>query len=167
MRSATRKEIFLFTMMGQALLNIQVLEECLSLSITLKADVGYPPKISKTEADLRLKNRLSKTLGKAVNEAAEKKLYVENLEAALKAFLKERNWFTHQIVNDFYNPHKQDIVLIRIKAIALEAHRLQRMIEDDLITYAESNELDMSSVRAAIKQWEYGFESTKSLEDRL
>lgn len=41
MRPATQEEVALFTMMGQALLNIQVLEECLSASITLKVDVGY------------------------------------------------------------------------------------------------------------------------------
>lgn len=43
MRSANKEEISLSTLMGQTLLNIQVLEECLSVSITLKADVGYPP----------------------------------------------------------------------------------------------------------------------------
>lgn len=55
MRPATQEEIALFTLMGQALLNIQVLEECLSMSITLKIDVGYPHKISKAEADRLLK----------------------------------------------------------------------------------------------------------------
>ena len=41
MRPTTQEELALFTIMGQALLNIQVLEECLSTSITSKADVGY------------------------------------------------------------------------------------------------------------------------------
>jgi hypothetical protein len=40
MPPASHEEVTLFALMGQALLNIQVLEECLSASITLKVDVG-------------------------------------------------------------------------------------------------------------------------------
>lgn len=156
MRPAAHEEVFLFTMMGQALLNTQVLEECLSVSITLKVDVGYPRKISKAEADKTLKRRLRKyTLGGAIREAAEKKLYADDIHCALEAFLKERNWFTHRIVDDFYAPAKRDYLLVRIKSIAIEANSIQRAIENDLIIFSEANGLDMSNVRAAIKQWDH------------
>ena len=154
-RPASQGEILLFTMMGQAMLNIQVLEECLGASITIKLDVGYPRKISKAEADEKLQHRLRKyTLGGAIKEASKNKLYSEEIQSALGDFLKERNWFTHRIVDDVYTPSKWDALFVRIKSIANEAHRIQRAIEDDLISYSESNGLDMSSVRAAIKQWE-------------
>lgn len=68
--------------------------------------------------------------------------------------MKERNWFTHRIVDDVYSPAEWDALFVRIKSIANEAHRIQRAIEDDLICYSENNGLDMSSVRTAIKQWE-------------
>lgn len=159
MRPATQEEVALFTIMGQALLNIQVLEECLSASITLKVDVGYPHKLSKGEADEKLKRRLRKyTLGDAIKEAAEKKLYAEDVQLALEAFLQERNWFTHRIVDDVYNPAKWAALFTRLKSIANEAHRIQRAIEDDLILFSEANGLDMSNVRAAIKQWDHSYE---------
>ncbi|MBE2191064.1 MAG: hypothetical protein IAE63_02660 [Alphaproteobacteria bacterium] len=159
MRPATQEEVVLFTMMGQALLNIQILEECLSASITLKVDVGYPRKISKAEADEKLKRRLRKyTLGNAIKEAAEKKLYAENVQSALEDFLHERNWFTHRIVDDVYTPAKWGALFVRLKSIANEAHRIQRAIEDDLILFSEANGLNMSNVRAAIRQWDHGYE---------
>ena len=155
MRPATQEEVALFTMMGQTMLNIQVLEECLGASITIKVDVGHPRKISKVEADARLKHLLRKyTLGGAIKEASKNKLYSKEIQAALGAFLKERNWFTHRIVDDVYSPAEWDALFVRIKSIANEAHRIQRAIEDDLICYSENNGLDMSSVRTAIKQWE-------------
>ena len=158
MRPAAQEEVVLFTMMGQALLNIQVLEECLSASITLKVDVGYPRKLSKAEADEKLKRRLRKyTLGNAIKEAAEKKLYAEDIQLALEDFLQERNWFTHRIVDDVYTPAKWAALFARLKSIANEAHRIQRAIEDDLILFSEANGLDMSNVRAAIKQWDHSF----------
>ena len=151
-RPAPQGESLLFTMMGKAMLNIQVLEECLGTSITLKLDVGYPRKISKAEADEKRKDRLRKyTLGDAIKEASKNNLYSDEIQSALGAFLKERNWFTHRIVDDVYSPAKWDGLFVRIKSIANEAHRIQRAIEDDLISYAENNGLDMSSVRAAIK----------------
>jgi hypothetical protein len=159
MRPAAQEEVVLFTMMGQALLNIQVLEECLSASITLKVDVGYPCKLSKAEADEKLKHRLRKyTLGNAIKEAAEKKLYAEDVQLALETFLQERNWFTHRIVDDVYTPAKWAALFARLKSIANEAHRIQRAIEDDLILFSEANGLDMSNVRAAIKQWDHSYE---------
>lgn len=157
-RPASQGEILLFTMMGQAMLNIQVLEECLGASITIKVDVGHPRKISKDEADEKLKHRLRKyTLGGAIKKASKNKLYSEEIHSALEDFLKERNWFTHRIVDDVYTPSKWDALFVRIKSIASEAHRIQRTIEDDLISYSEANGLDMSSVRAAIKQWDHSY----------
>ena len=157
MRPATQEEVSLFTIMGQALLNIQVLEECLSASITLKVDVGYPHKLSKGEADEKLKYRLRKyTLGNAIKEAAAKKLYTEDVQLALEVFLQERNWFAHRIVDDVYTPAKWGALFARVKSIANEAHRIQRAIEDDLILFSEANGLNMQNVRAAISQWDHG-----------
>jgi hypothetical protein len=151
MRPVTQEELFLFTLMGQVLLNIQVLEETLNASITLKIDVGYPRKISIEESTARLKQRLHDyTLGKAIKEAKNQELYSEEIQVALNNLLKERNWFIHRIVDDFYDPKKRSSLLNRLKFIATEAHRIQRAIEDDLISFAESNGLDMSSVKAQL-----------------
>lgn len=153
MRPATQEEVALFALMGQALLNIQVLEECLSASITLKVDVGHPRKVSKIEADKLLKKRRALTMGKAIQQALNKELYADNLQDALRSFLAERNWLVHKSIDDIYMLTGRNMLLRRIKFIALEAHRIQRAIEDDLILFSESIGLDMSRVRAAIKQW--------------
>lgn len=153
-RPASQQELLLFTLTGQALLNIQVMEECLSMSITLKVDVGYPRKASKNEADELLKKRRSLTLGQAIKESLKNQLYTDDLQGALKAFLDERNWLVHKSIDDFYAPTGKDVLLIRLKSIATEAHKLQRKIEEDLIDFAQSNGLDMSTVKQAIKQSE-------------
>lgn len=153
MRPATQEEIALFALMGQALLNIQVLEECLSASITLKVDVGYPRKASKAEADELLKKRRAFTLGKAIKAALKEELYTDDLQKALVAFLDERNWLVHKSIDDIYAPTGRNALFQRIKNIAMEAHRIQREIEDDLIVFSESNGMDMSRVRAAIQRY--------------
>ncbi|MDX1950190.1 MAG: hypothetical protein SFT90_06805 [Rickettsiales bacterium] len=154
-KPASQGEFILFTMMGQALLNIQVMEECLSMSITLKADVGHPKNVSKNEADELLKKRRSLTLGKAITEAKKHNIYQGELQDALKAFLDDRNWLVHKSIDDFYAPTGKDLLLKRLANIANDAHKLQREIEDDLIKFSESNGLDMSKVKQYISQLEH------------
>jgi len=153
MRPANQEEVSIFTLMGQALLNIQVLEDTLSRSITLKVDVGHPRKVSRAEVDELLKKRQSFTLGKAVGVAAKQSLYSDALRAGLESLVEERNWFVHKSLDDFYIPVRREALVKRLNSMALEAHRLQRTIEDDLIAYSEANGLDMSAVRAQIKDF--------------
>jgi hypothetical protein len=159
MRPASQEEITLFTLMGQTLLNIQVLEECLSVSITLKADAGHPHKIPIAEANELLKKRRALTLGKAIKEALKRELYEDRLQEALSTFLQERNWLVHKSIDDIYTPTGRPKLFQRIQTIAIEAHRLQRMIEDDLIAFSEGHGMDMSAVKAAIRDF-----SRKSIE---
>lgn len=156
-RPASPEEVVLFAMMGQALLNIQVMEECLSMAITLKADVGCPRKVSKAEADELLKKRRTHTLGHAIREAVKNDLYGDDLQSVLNEFLNERNWLVHKSIDDFYAPTGKDKLLMRLTSIAIDAHKIQREIENDLIAYAESKGLDMSNVRQAITKWQHGF----------
>ena len=155
MRPASQEEIALFALMGQALLNIQVLEECLSVSITLKVDVGYPRKISKAEAECILKERKKFTLGDAIKEAQEKKLYPDTLQKDLGSFRHERNWLAHRCIDEFYMPERRKLFVERLKHVASASYRLQRMIENDLIEFSEANGGDMSAVRAAIEKYSH------------
>lgn len=151
MRHANPDEVTLFALMGQTLLNIQVLEDALSRSITLKADVGHPHKLSREEVEQLLKKRQALTLGQAVGTATKNKLFAEGLQGALRKFLEERNWFVHKSLDDFYTPALRHALASKLKSIALEAHRIQRLIEDDLVAFSESNGLDMSAVKEALK----------------
>lgn len=156
MRAASQEEVALFALMGQTLLNIQVLEDTLSRSLTLKADVGHPRTVPKAEVDELLKKRQAFTLGKAIGAAAQKALYADDLQTALGTFLEERNWFVHKSLDDFYIPAQRSTLVARLKLMAQEAHRLQRLIEDDLIVFSESHGTDMSAVRAEIRSFEEG-----------
>lgn len=149
MRPACPQEVFLLTQLGQALLNIQVLEDTLSRSITLKVDVGHPRKVSRTAVDELLKKRQSFTLGKAVGVAMQHSLYPDNLYAPLRKLVEERNWFVHKSIDDFYIPARRKALASRLNSIALEAHRLHRAIEGDLISHSEAIGIDMSAVKAA------------------
>lgn len=152
MRIANQEAIFIFTLMGQSLLNLQVLEDTLSRSITLKVDVGHPRKVSRAEVDVLLKKRQSFTLGKAVGIAVQHKLYPDGLHAALRLLVEERNWFIHKSVDDFYISPRREALVSRLKNIEREAHRLQRAVEEDLIMYSEHNGLDMTAVREAMNK---------------
>lgn len=154
-RPASQEEILSFTMMGQALLNIQVMEEALSMAIALKIDIGCPRKVSMEEVDGFLERRRLLTLGQAIKEAKIHKIYEDGLQASLKKFLDERNWLVHRSIGVFYAPAGKEELWNRIKNIAVEAHRLQREIEDDLINFAQTNGLDMSSIRNAISHWQH------------
>lgn len=153
MRPATQQEVFI--LVGQAMVCVQTLEECLSVATTLKVDVGHPRNFTKAEADELLKKRRAFTLGKAIKEAQKKNLYSDNVQKALEAILEQRNWLVHKNLDDIYDPNSSDVLVHRLRYIAWEANRIKRAIEDDLILFSESNGLDMSHVRAAIKAWDH------------
>lgn len=92
-------------------------------------------------------------MGQAVQEAANKRLYADDIQEVLKKFLIERNWLVHKSIDNIYMPINRNALFHRLKAIGIEAHRMQRAIEEDLLSFSESMGLDMSHVRAAIKQW--------------
>lgn len=153
MRSAIQEETTMFVLMGQAMLGIQVLEECLSVSITLKTDVGYPYKVPKVKADEILQKRRRYTLGQAIKEAAQRAVYQDALQVDLENFLDQRNWLVHKSIDSIYDTTTRASLLVRLKYIAVEARKLQRALEDDLINFSEGHGLDMSGVKAAIKAY--------------
>ena len=146
----------LYCLIGEAVCMIQHLEGALSVSITLKKDVKYPHSMSMEEAEDHLKKYQSYPLGKAIQIAKKTSLYSDTLYSDLKAFLEERNWlvhkFLHHNLDDMNITSARDRLLHRIKAISSKAKMLQGTIEADLITFSESVGMDMSRVRAYIKQ---------------
>ncbi len=147
---ANRDEITLYCLMGEALCKIQILEDALSHSITLKKDIKHPHGISRQEADNILKKYRSYTLGKAIKLAKGQMLYSDVLQSNLEAFLEERNWLVHKSMDDIISGKE---IFNRIKGIANRAQILQRAIEDDLIELSESIGVDMSEVHAEIKRY--------------
>ena len=158
MKPTSQDVTALYYLIGEAVFMIQYLEGALSVSITLKKDVKHPGNMSKEEADNRLKKHQSLTLGKAIDLAKESNLYSDTLYNELKDFKEERNWLIHKFVNhnldDIHATSTRDGLFRRIKIISNRASMLQRAIETDLLEFSESKDVNMSRVRAAIKQYQ-------------
>ena len=151
-KSASEQELLLYCFAGEALCAIQHIEDAISHSIVLK--INAPP--TKPEADQLLEKHRSYTLGKAIKISEEASLYNEVLQQELKRFLSERNWLVHRSIalsRDEWDANvSRDKLFSRLKAITTNVQRLQRLIENDLIEFAEAQGKDMSRVKAYINK---------------
>jgi hypothetical protein len=132
---ANESEITLYCFLGEALLKIQILEQTLTHSITIKMN----PEETKEKADEFLKQHQRYTLGKAVNIAKEKKLFNSALQDELDSFFKQRNWLIHSVVigneENFNAGIIKDELFQKIKSISDKAESIQRIIEYDLVDF--------------------------------
>lgn len=152
-RSASGYEISLYCHVGEAVCTVQYVEDALSHSIVLKVSVPS----TRSEADLDLEKHQKYTLGKAIRIAREKDIYSELIQNELSKFLKERNWLIHKSIAQnagaLEKNENRDRLINRIKAITKHAHELLKMIEDDMIDFAEASGKDMSRVKSEISKY--------------
>lgn len=115
---ANPDEITLYTYIGEALCKIQIVEQALSHSITLKMN----PAETKEKADVFLREYQSYTFGKAIKIAHEKGLYSLSIQDELQSFLKQRNWLVHKVIlenqHDLLAENKKEELFYKIKSIA-------------------------------------------------
>lgn len=145
MKPANQEEIMLYTRMGEAVCKIQILEQALSHSITVKLN----PDVAENDANVFLSKQQSLTFGKVVKLAANEGAYSDKLQKALEELLAERNWLVHKAMLDSQKENRIVIVesiLQRIKSIADNAEKLQLVIEWDLIEFAQTKGRNMSRV---------------------
>lgn len=158
---ANNNEINLYCFLGEAVLKVQIVEQALSYSITLKMN----PEETKERADECLKQYQSYTLGQAIKIAVKENLYNLSLQDELKAFLKQRNWLIHKVIigneEDFKAGNIRDELLNKIKDISDKAESIQRAIEYDLIDFCTSKGKDMSETQALLKLQEKGIRIRK------
>lgn len=153
---ANQDEITLYCFMGEALWKIQIVEQALSHSVTLKMN----PAETKEQADEVLKQHQSYTLGKAIKVAIKETLYNLSLQDELNAFLEQRNWLVHKAMfesqNDLNTENKKEELFNKIKSISDKAESIQHEIEYDMINYCSSKGKDMSKILALLKLQEQG-----------
>ena len=152
---ANQDEITLYCFMGEALWKIQVVEQALSHSITLKMN----PAETKEKADEFLKQNQSYTLGKAIKVAAKESLYSLPLQEELNKFLEQRNWLVHKAMSESQhslNTNQKEALFKKIKSISDEAESIQHEIEYDMISFCSSKGKDMSRILALLKLQEQG-----------
>jgi len=154
---ASRDVASLYYILGEALCMIQLLEDALSHSITLKKDVRVPYSMPKAAAAVFLQKNRSLTFGQALKMAKKYKLCSDILLDRLAVFLAERNWLVHKcLIENIDNMHealKREQVFYKIKTIFNTANILQRAVEEDLMHFSELRGLDMSGVRTAIERY--------------
>lgn len=158
---ANNNEINLYCFVGEAVLKIQMVEQALSYSITLKMN----PEETKEKADECLKQHQRYTLGQAIKIAIRENLYNLSLQDELNAFLKPRNWLVHKVIigneEDFNAGNIKEELLNKIKDISDKAESILRAIEYDLIDFCSSKGKDISETQTLLKLQEQGIRIRK------
>jgi len=153
---ANKNETTLYCFVGEAIWKIQLVEQALSFSITLKMN----PAATKKQADEALKQHQSYTLGKAINIATKEKLFDSSLQDELFTFLNQRNWLIHKAMAESHHEknweNSKEELFQKIKSISNKAETIQRKIEYDMIAFCSSNGKDMSKILALLKLQEQG-----------
>jgi hypothetical protein len=157
---ASQEEILLYTLTGEALWRIQLVEQALSHAITLKLN----PEETIEKADMVLKTYQSYTLGKAIKKAIEKGLYEPTLQNDLNDFLVQRNWFIHkmysEVFEDINSVSKREKLFAelyqKVKSITIKAAKIQRSIEEDMIEFCKSKGRDMFEVVELLRLHDQG-----------
>ena len=103
-KKASQKEISLYTLLGESLCAVQILEDALSHSIVLKKTEPE----QKKEADNLLKKQQKYTLGTAINIVKKESLPPKPLEVELFKLLTDRNWLIHESLTDNKDDFKSD-----------------------------------------------------------
>lgn len=158
---ANESEITLFCFLGEALLKIQMLEQALSYSITLKMN----PEETKEKADEFLKKQQRYTLGTAIKTASEKKLFNTAIQEELNSFLQQRNWLVHSVIvgneENFNAGTIKEELFQKIKSISDKAESIQHVIEYDIIEFCSSKGRDMWHIKEVLKLQDKGIRIRK------
>lgn len=154
-------KITLYCFLGEALLKIQMLEQALSHSITIKM---YPDE-TREKADEFLKKQQRYTLGQAIKTALEKKLFNSAIQDELNSFLEQRNWLVHSVLigneEDFNAGNIKEELLQKIKSISDKAENMKHIIEYDMIDFCSSKGRDMSKIKELLQLKENGIRVRK------
>ena len=143
MKPANQEQMWLYARMGEAICQIQILEQALSHCLTLKLN----PDVEESKANIFLLQQQRNTFGNVVRLAAKKSVYPEELQKALEEVLDERNWLVHHAMRDSQQGNRivvMDSILQRIKSITDKAERLQQLLEWDLIDLSASKGRNVS-----------------------
>lgn len=145
MKQADQEQIFLYARMGEAICQIQILEQALSHCLTVKLN----PSAEESEANTFLLKQQRNTFGNVVRLAAEKSVYSDTLQKALEELLLERNWLVHHAMRDSQQGNRIIVMepfLQKVKSITDKAERLQQLLEWDLIYFSESKGRNVSNL---------------------
>lgn len=143
MKPANQEQMWLYARMGEAICQVQILEQALSHCLALKLN----PDVEESEANIFLLQQQRNTFGNVVRLAAKKGAYSDELQKALEEVLDQRNWLVHHAMRDSQQGNRivvMDSILQKIKSITDKAERLQQLLEWDLIDFSASKGRNVS-----------------------
>lgn len=143
MKQANQEQMWLYARMGEAICQIQILEQALSHCLTVKLN----PDVKESEANGFLLQQQRNTFGNVVRLAAKKGAYPEDLQKALEELLDQRNWLVHHAMRDSQQENRivvTEPILEKIKSITDKAEKLQQLLEWDLIDFSASKGRNVS-----------------------
>lgn len=159
---ANTTEITLYCYLGEALIKIQMVEQALSYSITLKLNSEETKEI----ANAYLKKYQRNTLGSAIKTSMKKKLFNTAIQDELNSFLEQRNWLVHSVLigneEDFNSGNLKEALFQKIKSISDKAENIKRVIEHDMIDFCSKGR-DMSHIKELLQLQERGIRVRKGL----
>lgn len=145
MKPANQEQMWLYARMGEAICQIQILEQALSHCLTVKLN----PDVEESEANSFLLQQQRNTFGNVVRLAARKGAYSDELQRALEELLDQRNWLVHHAMRDNQQGNRivvMDSILQKVKSITDRAERLQQLLEWDLIDFSASKGRNVSKL---------------------
>ena len=160
LKPASQELMKLYTLMGEALSAVQLLEDALCYSIAMKKDLKHSRNIPKSEADSCLRGYRKNTLGDSIRDIINEKLFDDDLMNRLGEIRKDRNWLIHRSLyesldgssNKMSFDHCKDFLYVRIKTITNDCRDIQHLISEDLLKFCESMGADMSRAKKGIKE---------------
>lgn len=160
-RSINAEELHtLFTLVGQGIWYLQMMEDALHTTITLKRDVKTPKSITAEEGKICLAKHRRKTLGQSLEISRQALVLSADLQKRLEHFKEERDWLVHRSVHqngdDLYVDEKRGALMNRIKSFSEEAKILQKLIaselEDFVVFHGVSREMIGQEATEAVRK---------------
>lgn len=145
MKQANHEQMWLYARMGEAICQIQILEQALSHCLTVKLN----PDVEESEANSFLLQQQRNTFGNVVRLAGRKGAYSDELQRALEELLDQRNWLVHHAMRDSQQGNRivvMDSILQKVKSITDRAERLQQLLEWDLIDFSAAKGRNVSGL---------------------
>lgn len=139
-------------LIGEAIIKIQILEDAISHSLSIKKDAPEPDSITRAEAKKIVERyRRKYTLGDAIKLAGKENIYSKALLKDLQNFSLERNWLVHRCMAENMDDIESGFsgrnnLFYRIKRIGIWANQLQRAVEIDLENFCFSKGMNIKKM---------------------
>lgn len=145
-----------YSLIGEAVWQLQNLEEALNVLILVKNDLKVINKFTKDESDEILNKYKLNTFGSSIKIAEKNCLISNEFLNKLKTLNNERNWLIHKLVyknrQDVYHSASRIKLFSRIKSFSLDIRKLHNLLGKEIENYAISVGVDPAYIEVESKR---------------